>query len=357
MAGRGGNQTPGPKRPDPAAVEPRMRPWARLMRRVFDELYEALEPAERPTLTALATRVHVSKPYVSQAFSGKSRPDLVKFLSLVRALGGDPRQWEPRWHRAAAEEAAAVEAAVVDEKPPLRLPGIGDESADPGADTIRPEPDWDLRRHVWRRLVRTAVAWVVMAVTHPARRRRDPAAGRLRRRMIKQVRAQMAQEIERSETFHYLRPRFVILADEDDGGAGRKQRSRKRGRTEPARVSTRETSVRALFDDQDELVVLGRPGMGKTVQLARLAHQLADEALDDTGGSEPLPIPVYLRLDSYRGEPIEEWLVGATGRRYQGVGNCCSLTAYERALACMSECPGHRTRGRRKETDVLMSNA
>ncbi|KUN53472.1 hypothetical protein AQJ46_50270 [Streptomyces canus] len=41
-----------------------------------------------------------------QVFSGKSRPDLVKFLSLVRALGGAPRQWEPSWHRPAAEEAA-----------------------------------------------------------------------------------------------------------------------------------------------------------------------------------------------------------------------------------------------------------
>ncbi|MFI6466636.1 NACHT domain-containing protein [Streptomyces sp. NPDC050528] len=314
MAGRGGTQTPGPKRPDPAAVEPGMRPWARLMRRVFDELYEALEPAERPTLTALAQRVHLSKPYVSQVFSGKSRPDLAKFLSLVRALGGDPRQWEPYWHRAAAEQAADA-----GEEPPLKLPGVGDESADSDAGTVRAEPDWDLRRHVLRRLVRTAVAWAIMAATYPVRRRRDPKALRLRRTMIKQVRDKMAKEIGRSETFHYLRPRFVMLVDDDDAGTGRRQRGRKRGSPEPTRVPTRETSVRALFDDLDELVVLGRPGMGKSAQLARLAHQLAVEALDDTGRGEPLPIPVYLRLDSYRGEPIEEWLAAAARHQYESV--------------------------------------
>lgn len=79
----------------------------------------------------------------SQVFSGKSRPDLVNCLSPVRALGGD---------RAPAGAVLAQSRCrgrgSVDEEPPLRPPGIEDESADSGADAIRAELDWDLRRRL-----------------------------------------------------------------------------------------------------------------------------------------------------------------------------------------------------------------
>lgn len=74
MAASSGLRPRGPQRPDPAAAPPEIRPWVTLMRRVHDELYEGLDPAERPTVTALAEAAHCSRSYVSESFSGKRPP-------------------------------------------------------------------------------------------------------------------------------------------------------------------------------------------------------------------------------------------------------------------------------------------
>ncbi|NWF27386.1 NACHT domain-containing protein [Streptomyces sp. PKU-EA00015] len=306
MPGRGGFQARGPRRPDPQSVEPGDHHWAVLMRRVYDELYERGEPAERPTLTALADAAHVHKSYVSQIFSGKKHPQREVFLSLVRALGGNPSQWEPRWHAAVAQTRAGERGDG------LRLPGVDDETPEaavPGA-----VPGWPARRHLTRRFLRMVMGWLVTVATWPTRMRSDKAAAKLRRRMLKRVRAKTADEIRRAESHYYLCPRFVIWRDPEGSGTGRTTRGRRTRRSEPVRVPASETEIRVLFDDVDEVVVLGRPGLGKTTQLARLGHQLAVEALEQNSSAEPSPIPVFLSLDSYRGEPMEEWLVSAMGR-------------------------------------------
>ncbi|MFF7358535.1 NACHT domain-containing protein [Streptomyces filipinensis] len=331
MAGGSGYQRKGPQRPDPAAAAPELRPWVALMRRVFDELYEALDPGDRPTVIALAKAAHISRSYVSESFSGKRRPQLLPFRSIVTALGGDADEWEPRWHAARMQHEAGDEEQQPDR---LLLPGVEDEgeAGDTGGDGTEAgaAPDTDStapgageRRYPVRRLVQMLVAWVVMAVTWPARARRDSNAIRMRRRLVKQVRDRTAVELGRAEAYHYLTPHFVILTEKqpDRGPLGRGRRRRRTSRarrSEPVPVPNGVTNIRALYGDTDELVVLGRPGMGKTTQLARLAHRLAVEALSSPDTGEPLHVPVFLRLDTYRGEPIEEWLAAAM-RTYRGV--------------------------------------
>lgn len=332
MAASAGFRPRGVQRPDPATATPESRPWVVLMRRVHDELYEGLEPAGRPSGAALAEAAHCSRSYVSESFSGRRIPSLPLFLAMVTALGGDPAEWEPRWHRAAAEQVSAAAQAPADtgqgpdtdREPAPPLPGLEDEA--PGPDAVPPPPEPfgtpGLRRYPVRRLLRSLVAWVVTAFAWPARARRDKAAVRLRRRLVKQVRERTAVELGRAEAHHYLQPRFALLTqrqEERPGHPGRGRRGRRARRAEPQAVATPVTNIRALYEDTDDLVVLGRPGMGKTTQLARLANRLAVEALDSADDREPLHIPVYLRLDTYRGEPVEEWLAGAMGRQYTGI--------------------------------------
>ncbi|MFF3016910.1 NACHT domain-containing protein [Streptomyces sp. NPDC057939] len=348
MTSSAGFRPRGPQRPDPAAVPPELRPWATLMGRVHDELYEGLDPADRPTVTALADAAHLSRSYVSEAFSGKRRPQLTPFLSMVTALRGDPAEWEPRWHRAAGEQESTAGGGTPEPVP--LLPGVEDTSPDEPAGGRRDEdgsPEGDparripsprpeateptrptgagtdpgaaLRRYPVRRFVRAVLAWVLLAFTWPGRARRDRAAVRLRRRLVKQVRDRTAVEWGRAEVHLYLRPRFTILTVDRQAENVRGRRGRRARRVEPVAAATRVSDIRTLFEDTDDLVLLGRPGMGKTTQLARLAHRLAVEALEGPDEAEPLHVPVYLRLDTYRGEPFEEWLVNAMGRQYTGI--------------------------------------
>ncbi|WP_284581538.1 hypothetical protein [Streptomyces sp. 2P-4] len=341
MTGRAGPRPRGPQRPDPAAAAPGLRVWAQLMRRVHDELYEAREPADRPTVTALARAANLSPPYVSESFSGKRRPRLAPFLSMVTALGGDPREWEPRWHRAWAEQdpapcedpaaggAPAPDRAAVPSARPAALPGVDDDRA-PAPAPPGDAPAAALRRYPVRRLLRAVAAWLLAVLAWPARSRRDAYAAQLRRRLVKQVRDRTAVELGRAEAHHYLTPRFAILTapEHDRSHAGRARRSRRARRAEPVAVPAQAATLRALYEDTDDLVLLGRPGMGKTTQLAALAHRLAVEALDtpDTPDAPDAPrdrsaghVPVYLRLDTYRGEPVEEWLAAAMAQQYRGV--------------------------------------
>ncbi|MFJ7263064.1 NACHT domain-containing protein [Streptomyces globosus] len=338
MTGRAGPRPRGPQRPDPAMAAPELRVWAQLMRRVHDELYETREPAHRPTVTAIARDANLSPPYVSECFSGRRRPRLVPFLSMVTALGGDPREWEPRWHRAWAEQdpapgrgpaaggAPAPEGAAVPSPRLAPLPGVDDEDDRAPAAPAPPgdAPAAALRRYPVRRLLRAVAAWVLAVLARPSRSRRDAYAAQLRRRLVKQVRDRAAVELGRAEAHHYLTPRFAILAapEPDRGRSGRARRSRRVRRAEPVAVPAQATTLRALYEGTDDLVLLGRPGMGKTTQLAALAHRLAVEALDApaaSGDRESGHVPVYLRLDTYRGEPAEEWLAAAMAQQYRGV--------------------------------------
>jgi len=55
-----------------------------------------------------------------------------------------------------------------------------------------------------------------------------------------------------------------------------------------------------LMKEARRLIVLGEPGIGKTVALERFAWELATE--------DPLIVPVFIELKLYSGEPIIEWI-------------------------------------------------
>ncbi|WP_163010854.1 nSTAND1 domain-containing NTPase [Streptomyces dangxiongensis] len=59
--------------------------------------------AGSPPYRDLAHRAHYSVATLSGAASGRRLPSLDVTLSYVRACGGDPREWEARWHAVAVE--------------------------------------------------------------------------------------------------------------------------------------------------------------------------------------------------------------------------------------------------------------
>ncbi|MFJ8012649.1 NACHT domain-containing protein [Streptomyces sp. NPDC096339] len=311
MAGAGGNRPKGPQRPDPAAAAPDRQPWAALMRRVYDELWMAPAPADRLSVRAMAREAHISSGAVSQFFSGKTIPELDCFLPLVTALGGDPGDWEPRWHRAAARAKEAEDG----DPDPGPLPGVADESPEEEAAQPLSGPGTELPRYPVRRFLRAVLAGVAAVFTFLGRLRRDKAAAKMQRRVIKGFMEKAAEDFRRSEAHYYLEPRFVILEEGKQEPAPRTgRRAGSVPRAAPERVETDVSNIRALYGARDDLVVLGKPGMGKTTQLALLAHRLAEEALAGGGGADPAHIPVYLRLYGYRGEAVEDWLTTEMSR-------------------------------------------
>ena len=61
----------------------------------------------------------------------------------------------------------------------------------------------------------------------------------------------------------------------------------------------RENLMKRLWKS-DRLIVLGEPGVGKTVALNRLAWELAN--------SDPVVVPIIVRLFNYDGQPLLEWV-------------------------------------------------
>lgn len=82
----------------------------------------------------------------------------------------------------------------------------------------------------------------------------------------------------------------------------------------PRRLSPKTTIVE-VFDQLDgELLILGKPGSGKTTMLLELARTLLDQAeRDDT-----LPMPVVFHLSTWAAtrRPIDAWLVDELHQRY-----------------------------------------
>jgi hypothetical protein len=63
------------------------------------------------------------------------------------------------------------------------------------------------------------------------------------------------------------------------------------------------------------LLVLGDPGSGKTTALLGLVEELARTAQE--ARSQDTPIPVFLELKSWRGEPLIDWIAAATQKKYR----------------------------------------
>lgn len=68
------------------------------------ELRKLRQEADGITYRAMAARAHYSTATLAQAATGDRLPSLQVTLAYVAACGGDPEEWERRWHRAAEEE-------------------------------------------------------------------------------------------------------------------------------------------------------------------------------------------------------------------------------------------------------------
>jgi hypothetical protein len=331
-------------------------PWAEFA----GQLYELYVKAGYPSLAALARRARLSETHTYNILRGQANPSWKPVETLIVALRGDPAEWESRWEqarRAYVEGHAGGKLAA--------LPGVEDE------DVLIPDEgveDWKHRRRRnrrrrWRnrrtrrRLVavlgllltagvgltimgwlpglprqlssavtsRWAVTALIVTVVGglAATRilaRRGQSSARRREVMLKNVLGLAEERLTDTQGSTLLPTRFarrrVQPAQDTDGRRAR--RAGQRGYRHREGQDVHEmlddgTTVRQLFETAGEnLVLLGRAGMGKTTQLARLAHDLAKEALTQPDR----PIPVLVNLGTYRGQPLDEWLVSEINRAY-----------------------------------------
>ncbi|MER6031916.1 helix-turn-helix domain-containing protein [Streptomyces sp. NPDC001851] len=84
------------------------------------ELRKLRAEAGSPTYRVMALRAGQGASTLSQAAGGERLPTLPVVLAYVRACGGDPQEWEERWHQTAAEAAAEPQADDQDAEPPYR---------------------------------------------------------------------------------------------------------------------------------------------------------------------------------------------------------------------------------------------
>ncbi|KUN99686.1 hypothetical protein [Streptomyces caeruleatus] len=101
-----------PERP----LDPASGPVARLAH----ELREVRKDAGTPSYRRMAEAAGFSATTLSQAAAGERLPSLAVVQGYVKACGGDPLEWEPRWKEAEAAVAEAVREESADTAPPYR---------------------------------------------------------------------------------------------------------------------------------------------------------------------------------------------------------------------------------------------
>ncbi|WP_405772042.1 hypothetical protein [Streptomyces sp. NBC_01538] len=93
-------------------------PTAGPVPRFAHELRELRRNAGSPSYRAMAKIAGFASTSLSQAAAGERLPSLAVVQGYVRACGGDPDEWEPRWRDAEAEVAGAVCEDDEDAAPP-----------------------------------------------------------------------------------------------------------------------------------------------------------------------------------------------------------------------------------------------
>ncbi|MFI5549179.1 hypothetical protein [Streptomyces sp. NPDC051738] len=93
-------------------------PTAGPVPRLAHELRELRRTAGSPSYRAMAETAGFSPTTLSQAAAGERLPSLAVVQGYVRACGGDPDEWEPRWKDAEAEVAGEVREDDEDAGPP-----------------------------------------------------------------------------------------------------------------------------------------------------------------------------------------------------------------------------------------------
>ncbi|MFI6009488.1 hypothetical protein ACIBAG_11765 [Streptomyces sp. NPDC051243] len=95
-------------------------PTAGPVPRLAHELRELRRTAGSPSYRKMAETADFSATTLSQAAAGERLPSLAVVQGYVRACGGDPDEWEPRWKDAEAEVAGEVREDDEDAAPPYR---------------------------------------------------------------------------------------------------------------------------------------------------------------------------------------------------------------------------------------------
>ena len=90
------------------------------MQRIAHELRELRRAAGGPSYRAMAEVAGFSATSLSLAAAGRKLPSLAVLQGYVRACGGDPVEWEPRWKDADAEAAGTLREETPDTAPPYR---------------------------------------------------------------------------------------------------------------------------------------------------------------------------------------------------------------------------------------------
>ncbi len=100
------------------------------------DLRRLRESAGNPTYRELGRRAHYSAGTLSEAAGGRKLPSLAVTLAYVRACGGEPGEWEERWH-AVADESRGDGADSPPEPQPGEIPPYAGLAAFTPADAGR----------------------------------------------------------------------------------------------------------------------------------------------------------------------------------------------------------------------------
>lgn len=143
-----------------------LNPEAGTVERFAYDLRRLRERAGTPPYRTLARRTNYSVTSLSQAAAGRALPSLAVTLAFVRACGGDPEEWNRRWHD--AEHAITLAVPPCDDatrEPDWILSAEPQDAAAPAAPPVRKPPE----RRPWTRIgFRPAVVAMALLVAATA---------------------------------------------------------------------------------------------------------------------------------------------------------------------------------------------
>lgn len=223
----------------------------------FADDLRALRQDKGLTYRQLAAKAGYSRTTLSDAASGKMWPTVEVVCAYVGACGSDELKWRHRWQEVdawlSAERARASRSAPAPAVRPDEGPRPLPFSV-PGAD-----------RHLVELLSAVQQYWVTAELRHSL------------------------------DLTGHLPIRLIDHAN-------------------PARSVLETCSIRRIFQYSPHLLVLGEPGIGKTMLLLELTQQLADAWLEDP--TQPVPVVMPLSSWAQRRAPLDSWLVEQLFRLY-----------------------------------------
>jgi len=103
-----------------ARPERPLDPAAGPVQRFAHDLRELRQAAGNPSYRTMADRAGFSAATLSKAAAGSKLPSLAVVEAYVRACGGDPGEWGPRWKETEGEATGATHQGTGDATPPYR---------------------------------------------------------------------------------------------------------------------------------------------------------------------------------------------------------------------------------------------